>query len=478
MVSLARWASAMAALGGIVSIYHRWLSVNPTTVALTLLLFILFLAARWGLRYAVGASLVATVCYNYFFLPPVGTFTISDPQNWLALLAFLVTAVTASRLSARIREEAHEAQIRRREVEILFHLSRELLQTDKVTELINSVPGSIALVSDASAVLLYLSDSDRVYRSGDASLLRPDVAKLRELMLLAVPGRLDEGRAVAVPLRAGVRPRGVLIVEGLSLSDGTLEAMGGLVSIAIDRAQALEDVTRVEAAKENERLRSVMLDSIAHELRTPLTSIKAAVTTLLSDEPVSAADTRELLTVVDEESDRLNHLVAQAVEMAQLDSREVHMRFVPVAVGEFVAEVLAGRGEPDAVRFAIPDELPKAQADPEWIQKVLSNLLDNAVKYSPAGTPIVVSAEVRGGMVAVSVADGGIGIDSQDQVMIFDKFYRAQSQIQRVPGTGMGLAICRAIIETHGGTIGVVSQVGRGSVFTFTLPVSLKATRL
>ncbi|WP_263384400.1 sensor histidine kinase [Granulicella arctica] len=473
MVILSRWSAAMAALGGIVSIYHRWLHVNPTTVALTLLLFILLLAAKWGLRYAVGVSLVATVSYNYFFLPPVGTFTISDPQNWLALFAFLVTAVTASRLSARIREEEHEAQVRRREVEILFHLSRELLQTDKVTELINSVPSSIALVSDASGVLLYLSDGDRLYRAGDVGP-RIELPMLQELMLISVPRKLDEGRAVAVSLRAGVKPRGVLIVAGLSLSDGTLDALAGLVSIAIDRAQALEDVTRVEAAKENERLRNVMLDSITHELRTPLGSIKTAITTLLSSD-VNAEDRQKLLLSVDEESGRLNHLVAQSVEMTQLDSREIQMQFVPSTMEQLIATTLAphdGTTLHQRVRVDLPKDLPKVLADPAWIAKVLQNLLDNACKFSAAATPITLSAEAREGVVAISVADSGIGIDSQDQAMIFDKFYRAQSPSQRVPGTGMGLSICRAIVESHGGSISVVSQPGRGSVFTFTLPLS------
>ena len=475
MIRLARWVSVAAALAGIVTVYHRWLHVNPTTVALTLLLFILLLAAKWGLRFAVAASIAATVCYNYFFLPPVGTFTISDPQNWLALLAFLATAVTGSRLSARIREEAHEARTRQREVEMLFQLSRELLQTDKVSELINAVPRSIALVAKASAVLLYLVNGDRVYRAGDGTPEMPETRALRELMMLPTASRLDAGHRVAVPLRAGVKPRGLLLVEGVLLSEETLEAMGGLVSIAIDRAQALEDVTRGEAAKESERLRSVMLDSITHELRTPLTSIKAAVTTLLSDQPVNEADRRELLTVVNEESDRLNHLVAQAVEMVQLDTREIHMRISsqPVdALIEGLSETCGGLTAAREIRTSISPGLPAVEADPVWIRKVLCNLLDNAAKYSGAGQPIAVSAERTGEMVAISVADRGIGIDAAEQPMIFEKFYRAQSQIQRVPGTGMGLAICRAILEAHGGSITVTSQVGHGSVFTFALPAS------
>jgi two-component system sensor histidine kinase KdpD len=475
IVSLARWTLATAALAGIVTVYQRWLHVNPTTVALTLLLFILMLAAKWGLRYAVAVSIAATVCYNYYFLPPVRTFTISDPQNWLALLAFLATAVIASRLSDRIREEALQAKTRQAEVEVLFQLSRELLQTDQVADLINAVPNSIVRVSGASAVLLFLAEGQRVYRSGVARVPFAPAEDLAGLMAMPAPTSLEDGRRIAIPLRAGVKPRGVLILEGLHLSDETYDAIGGLVSVAIDRAQALEEVTRGEAAKESDRLRGVMLDSITHELRTPLTSIKAAVSTLLSSENIGQADTRELLTVIDEESDRLNHLVGQAVEMARLDTREINMRISAQTIASLldgIKEECSGFVTNRDVRIEIPAGLPCVQADPVWIRKVLCNLLDNAAKYSPADQPIIVSAEQKGAEVDISVADRGIGIDSMEQPMIFDKFYRSQSQIERIPGTGMGLAISRAILEAHGGTISVTSQLGQGSVFTFSLPVA------
>ncbi len=456
-------------MGAIVLVYARWLHVNPTTAALTLLLAILVLAAEWGLRYAVAASLVATVCFNYFFLPPVGAFTVADPQNWVALMVFLATAVIASRLSSRIREEAHEARTRQREVEMLFQLSRELLQTDKVAELIEAVPHSIARVAGARAVLLFLEAGGRIHRAGAAPAAALDEQRLRELMLLPASARFDDLAGVAVPLRAGARPRGTLVMEGVELSTETYEAMGGLISIAIDRAQALEDVTRSEAAKESERLRGVMLDSITHELRTPLTGIKAAVTTLLASS-LSEEDRRELLTVVDEESDRLNRLVAQSMEMAQLDGHEVHMRLSAQRMTHLldgVAEACAGR----VVTVEIEPALPRVQADPEWIRKVLRNLVENAAKYSPVSMPITVCARRSGARVAVSVEDRGFGIDSAEQRMIFEKFYRGRTQVQRVPGTGMGLAICRAILDAHGSAITVESEPGRGSVFTFTLPV-------
>jgi two-component system sensor histidine kinase KdpD len=492
LVAITKWSAAALALSGIVAVYHLWLHVNQTTVALTLLLLVLSLAARWGLRYAVATSLAAAVLYNYYFLPPIGTFVINDPENWLAFFAFLVTAVVGSRLSERVREEAEDARVRQRELEVLYGLSRELLQTENVASVVNAVAPAVMLVTRADAVVLYLLEGDRLYHAGDPAAIPMDEIGMRQhaLTLPAADTVTDTVTAAyfgateaRIPLRVGVRPRGLLVIKGVRLSTDTLAAIGGLISVAIDRAQALATVTRAEAAKESERLRSLMIDSITHELRTPLTSIKASATTLLlhgSSAPASLVtplkpeEQHELLTVIDEESDRLNRLVSEAVEMAQLDAQEVHMTFTPTDVTlifdesiAYCASVLANH----ELRRSLP-ALPQVMADREYIEKVLCNLLENAAKYSAAGTPIFLSAERRRDRVLISVADRGLGIDLSEQELIFERFYRAPAQSQHTPGTGMGLAISRAIIEAHHGELTVTSQLGEGSVFAFTLPIA------
>ena len=475
LITLVRWLAAIAALCAIVAVYHLWVEVNPTTVALTLLLLILVLAARWGLRYAVGTSIAAATCFNYFFLPPTGTFTIADTQNWVALFAFLGTSIIASRLSDRIQTEAEQAKSGKREVEILFNLSRELLQTQNVAELLNAVPHAVEAATGASAVALYLNQGEKLYFSQGSGVQDLEGMNLEAAMHLP---RISSGKGEewnVVPMRVGVRPRGALLLKGVSISGTTLEALGGLASIAIDRAEALESASRSEAARESDKLRTALLDSITHELRTPLTAIKASATTLLSTNDIEPADRREMLAVIDEESDRLNHLIAQAVQMVQLDSHEIHMDLGAQAVPELIENARracssALDGHPVDVR--LHQRLPKVLADASWVERVLCNLLDNAAKYSPPGQPITVSAEQRADMVAISVADRGVGIEPLEQELIFDKFYRGQSQRYRVSGTGMGLAICRAIVEAHHGTISVVSQPEHGSVFTFTLPTA------
>jgi two-component system sensor histidine kinase KdpD len=479
-------------LAGIVAAYHLKLHVNQTTVALTLLLYILFLAAQWGLRYAVVMSVAATFLYNYYFLPPIGTLVINDPQNWLALFAFLVTAVVGARLSERARDEADDARLRQREIEILYSLSRELLQTENVAGLLNAVAPAVMLVTHADAVVLYLLDGDRRYLAGDPDAVTMDEIGMRQ-HALTLPGADTVTDTVTaahfgslesrIPIRVGVRPRGLLIIKGVSLSTDSLEAIGGLVSITLDRARALDDVTRAEASKESERLRSLMIDSITHELRTPLTAIKASATTLLLHDPTSAdkpapplaaAVQHELVTIIDEEADRLNRLVSEAVEMAQLDAQEVHMTFVPtdlVTIVDAAVRSCASALVAHDLRQNIPT-LPPVMADSDYIEKVLINLLENAAKYSAPGTPIFISAERRSGTVILSVADHGQGIDISEQELIFERFYRANAASRQTSGTGMGLAISRAILEAHQGTLTVTSQLGEGSVFSFSLPIA------
>jgi two-component system, OmpR family, sensor histidine kinase KdpD len=463
---------ALGTIAIVVFAYRRLPDVNPTTVALTFLLVVLLVASRWGLTIATTTAVVATLAFNYYFLPPVGTFTIADPQNWIALLAFLISAIVASRLSERARREALNATRRRKEVERLYALSQQLLATDNVMELLNSIPHFVRDAFGLKAAAMYLPRRKEVYRTG------VDHPELSEEQLESVSGRGelvadDEKQLCFVPLRIGVRPVGSLGLEGAVLSRETLEAVGSLIAISIERAGAVETLTRAEATRESEKLRSALLDSVTHEFRTPLTSIKASVTALLSSAKIDPEGRTDLLTVIDEETDRLNHLVGEAAEMAQLDAQQVELRREAHPVREVVGAGLersklavAGR----EVKVQIPEGLPSVRVDLERIAEVLTQLLENAAKYSPPDTPITISAEPAGNMICLSVADRGPGIDDMEQSLIFEKFYRGRDQRYRVQGTGMGLAIAKAIVEAHGGTIGVTSQLGSGSVFHFTVP--------
>ncbi len=470
----ARYTCVLAVIGVITAVGFR-LHVNHTTVALMFLVSVLLTSAYWGLRYAVVLAVGATAAFNFFFLPPVGTFTIADPQNWVALFAFLVTALVASNLAERARREAEGAKQRRREVERLYGLSQRLLASENVLELMNALPRYVQDTFSVGSVVAMASDHPTVYRSSPDATFEESV--LRSTLLRGGP--VTQGRVSYVPLRLGMRTVGALGITGAELSRETLDALGSLAGLAIERARALEALSKNRAEQEHERLRTALLDSVTHEFRTPLTSIKASVTTLLSGAALDDSGKRDLLAVIDEETDRLNRLVGEASEMAQLDSGMFKLDLQPHSIDEALQPALQDAKaalENHPVELHLAPGLPKTVMDVQRIREVLMHLLENAGKYSDAGMPINVSSEVAGDRLVTSVADRGPGIDSFEQALIFEKFYRGQHQRYLAPGTGMGLAIAKVIVEAHGGTIGVVSQLGSGSVFSFTLPLE-KATR-
>ena len=465
-----RYALVVATIGVITAADFR-LHVNHTTVALMFLVTVLLTSAYWGLRYAVVMAVGAAVAFNFFFLPPVGTFTIADPQNWIALFAFLITALVASNLAERARREAERAKQRRREVERLFGLSQRLLASENVLALLNALPSYVQESFSVGSVAVMAADHPTVYRSAlDAKF---DETVLRSTLLRGEP--ITQAGVSYVPLRLGMRTVGALGVAGDDLSRETLDALGSLAGLAIERARALEALGKNRAEQEHERLRTALLDSVTHEFRTPLTSIKASVTTLLSGSILDDQGRRELLTVIDEETDRLNRLVGEASEMAQLDAGMFKLDLQPHSIQEALGPALQNAKaslEDHPVEVVAPEDLPPVRMDVQRISEVLMHLLENAGKYSDSGAPIKVTSEVNGDRLVTSVADRGPGIDSFEQSLIFEKFYRGQNQRYTAPGTGMGLAIAKVIVEAHGGTIGVVSQLGSGSVFSFALPLA------
>ena len=469
---------ALAIVSGITLFYRKALpQVNQTTVALTFLLAILAVSTVWGMAVSAVMSVAAMLAFNYFFLPPVGTLSIADPQNWAALLAFLVTAILGSQLSGRMQREAEEANRRRREIERLYAFSQKLLGEGNVIQLLNAIPNHIVESFEAGSASLFLSEKNKFYRSG-LGAARLDEEKMkasfsRDEAIVDTAGGFFFG-----PIRLGVRSIGSFGVSGSPLSRQTLEAMGSLIGIAIERAHAVEQLSKAEADRQSERLKSALLDSITHDFRTPLTSIKASVTSLLSGGK-PAATQEELLTVINEECDRLNRLVREASEMARLEAGEFELDLGPVKIESLIEAALANSRNAlgsREVRVQVAPGLPPVRVDLDRAKDVLVQLIDNANLYSPKDRPIVISAEPSGRFVLTSIADQGPGIEDLEQGMIFDKFYRGRDQRYLVQGTGMGLPIAKAIVEAHGGTIGVTSQIGRGSVFSFTLPVDSHAS--
>jgi two-component system sensor histidine kinase KdpD len=466
-----RFAASLLIVAAILALYHLWIGVNNTTVALTLLLAILGISARWGLAEAIAASVAATLGFNIFFLPPYGQLTIADPQNWVALGAFLVTAVTASQLSAHARRRAADAEARRLEIERLYLLVQAMILSGNPRKTIREFINRVVQVFGCGAAAFYYGPADEVFRTGPESkpVTDHDLRTAAEIDDLS----LDAAHATAVaPVRLGMRPLGSVGLVGPLPSEQTIRAIVNLAAITIEKARALEDASHSEAAHQSEVLKSALLDSLAHDIKTPLTSIKAAVTALLG---ASAAADRELLTIIDEEADRLNSLAAEVVAMARIEAGKLHLEKRPISAAELISSAMlelnaALKGRPIALR--VPEGLPAAEADPEFIAQALKQVIENALKYSPDGSPITLSAGVEGERIVIGVGDRGPGIEENERARVFDKFFRGRRHRFETKGTGMGLAIAKGIVEAHGERIWVESEPGQGSVFYFSLPAS------
>lgn len=471
-INALRFTFALVIVLGITAFYRKILVVNQTTIALSFLLAILAVSTVWGFAVSAFMSVAAMLAFNYYFLPPIGTFTIADPQNWVALFAFLAASLIASQLSTRVRREAEDAQQGRSEIEKLYAFSQQLLVAGNVISLLNAIPNHIVETFGLGSAALYLQYKDKFYRSGAAAHI--DEEEMRRCTARDEP-LIDVNRSLSlVPVRMGTRPIGSLGLSGRPLSRQTLEALGTLIAIAFERARAVEELGKTEAARQGERLKSALLDSVTHDFRTPLTSIKASVTSLLSLHGSAEPQERELLTVINEECDRLNQLVGDAAEMARLDAGEFELKLEPHAMAEIVSAALqqckSALGN-RVVQVQVEPSLPPVRVDFARAKDVLVRLIENADAYSSKNQPITITAEVAGDFLTTSIADRGPGIEEMELGLIFDKFYRGKNYRYLVQGTGMGLPIAKAIVEAHGGAIGVTSQLGHGSVFFFSLPL-------
>jgi len=466
-MSVRRFAAAILIVAGVITTY-RLLPVNSTTVALSLLLAVLGISAWWGLGPAILASVTAMLGFNYFFLPPVGTFTVQDPQNWVALIAFLVTAVTASQLAERARRRAAEAEARRTESERLYELVQSMMLRGSPGSTIREFVQNVVRVFGCSGAAFYYRPAQEVVRSGPETKIVSDhdlmaVAEVQDFSMDA-----ESGISTA-PVRFGGRAMGSLALVGSPPSEHIVRAIVNLVAITIEKARAMEDAAHAEAARQSELLKAALLDSLAHDIKTPLTSIKAAVTSLLA---TSGAEAGELLTIINEEADRLNRLAAEVIEMSRIEAGRLHLEKAAVPIGALVDQALAafaGPLEGRRVTVEIEPGLPNGEADRELIFSVVRQLIENAAKYSPPDSPLSVSAKSKGGKIVIGVADRGSGIEENERYRIFEKFYRGRAHRYDTKGTGMGLAIAKGIVEAHGERIWVESEPGQGSAFYFTL---------
>jgi two-component system sensor histidine kinase KdpD len=448
--------------------------VNALIVGFAYVLIVLVVAVRWGFIEALLTSIAAMLCLNFFFLPPVLSLTIADPQNWAALFAFLVTAVTASQLAANVRNRAAEAQARRLELEQLYKLSLSLMQIDAKADLARQVAALVKEVFGFLAVAFCDAPTAEIHVVGvdnpgfDADVLRSAAGGNGSWSVSRSPGL----PAVVIPVALGPRPLGSLGVAGNLPSEAALQAITNLAAVAIEHARQHTALGKLEIARQNERLRGVLLDALAHDFLTPLTSIKGAISTVRSEYD-HGDEEGEFLAIVEEETDKLGEMINETTDMARIEPGNPRIRLRELAVADLIESALKRMkssldGRP--VEINIQSNMSMINGDPEMLGLALRQLIGNASKYSPVETTIEILAFGSDDSAIVQVRDHGPGIASDEIESIFERFYRGKQAQESVAGTGMGLSIARDIINAHHGKIWVENIHGGGAQFSLRLP--------
>ena len=448
-------------------------------------------AVRFGLGPSLLASLIGSLAYNFFFLPPVYTFTITDPTNIAAFFFFMLVAILVSNLAARVRSQAVSAFGRVRTTESLYAFSRKLAGTAALDDVLWASAYQIALMLRVRVVLLLPDDGIISVKAGyppEDQLDQADLAAANWAWSNDHPaGRgsdtLPGSKRLFLPMRTGRGPIGVIGIDddrtGPLLTPDQRRLLDALVdqsALAIERVQLVEDMDRAQRNIESDRLRAALLTSISHDLKTPLASVLGAASTLRDLSPkLSEAERADLLATVIDESERLNRFIANLLDMTKLESGAVVPNAALLDPGEIVGSALRRAGKilgHHRVALDLGPHLPMLKLDAVLFEQVLFNLLDNAAKYAPSDTTITIRARREEDAVILQIMDEGAGIPAADLEQVFDKFYRANKGDHVRAGTGLGLAISRGFIEAMQGTITAANRVDRpGAMLTIRLPI-------
>jgi len=463
--------------------------VGLSNLIMVYLLGVVGVATRAGRGPTALASVVSVAAFDFFFVPPYLSFAVSDTEHLITFAVMLIVALVISGLTVRIRAQADSARQRERRIAALYAMSRELATTRDVDGLLETALRHLSEVFPGQLAVFLPDDAGRVaVRRTHPSQLPMDASELavahwvyehRQVAGLGT-ATLPGARALYLPLvgsRGAVGVLGMTPAEPRSLESPEqlhqAETFANQMALAIERARLGEQAQRAEVRAEAERLRNSLLSSVSHDLRTPLATITGASSSLLeSGELLGEATRQELLQSIHREAERLDRLVNNLLDMTRLEAGgvTVHKEWQPLegVVGAALKR-LESRLRDRPVRIDLPVDLPLVPIDAVLVEQVLINVLDNAVKYSPEGSPIDISAAAAGRAVTVEIADRGPGFAAGDEERVFEKFYRGGAA--GAPGVGLGLAICRAVIDVHGGKMWAENRPGGGAVFRFTLPL-------
>jgi two-component system, OmpR family, sensor histidine kinase KdpD len=457
------WAVSLLTFTGYV------LHFNAAPVGFLFLLLVVCIAILCGFWQASLVSLLACACLDYFFYPPIFKLTINDPQDWVALGAFEISALIVSRLSSREKIQTREATLQRTAMEQLFELSRSTLLMN-----LHHSPGPqlaqlIQRIFKAEAVAIFDVESGACDIVG---VWPTDQRELAKQCYLAQAD--DEDRVARVSrrlLRRGADSIGAIAIRG-DLDSLVIDALASLTAITLDRCISFQKESQVEAANQSERLRAAVLDSLAHAVKTPLTAIQTA-TAGLSEVGTLNTPQQELATLIDDESRKLNQLTTRLLQTAKLDAQEVSVGRDEIVVGDLVVEALeeqGGRMAGHPVEIKVPDPQLTVHGDRELLSMALAQYLDNAAKYSYSGAAVEVSAWESHSEVIISVHNSGPAIPITDRDRIFQRFFRSEGTMHFAAGTGIGLSTVKMAAEAHQGHVWVISNANEGTTFFLSLP--------
>ncbi len=480
-------AVAIALGAGLV--IQAWLGIE--SVDLVFLTAVVGVAVRYGLLPSLAASVAASLCYNFFFMPPIYTFTIADPTNVTAFFFFIVMAVLVSNVAARVRLQAVTAISRARITESLYAFSRKLAGVGAIDDVLWATAYQTALMLKVRVVLLLPEDGSIAVKAGyppedtldDADLAAAKWAWQNDRPAGRGSDTLPGAKRLFLPMRTGRGPVGVAGIDsdkvGPILTPDERRLLDALIdqgALSIERVRLVEDIDRVKRTVETDRLRAALLTSISHDLKTPLAAVLGSAGTLrdLADKLTEAQKSDLLATIIDE-SERLNRFIANLLDMTKLESGAIAPNAAPHDLSEIVGSALRRANKILAyhkIELDLTLDLPMLQLDAVLFEQVLFNLLDNAAKYAPDGTTVRIQGWQESDSVYLQILDEGSGIAPADLERIFDKFYRAQKADHVRAGTGLGLAISRGFVEAMHGTITGANRTDRsGAVFTIRLPI-------
>ena len=494
--SAVQLAGALVTVAAATFLLRETAATNPTTVALAYLIVVLFVAAGATLAVALATSAAAMLCFNFFFLPPVGTLTIADPHNWVALVAFVVVSAVASQLAASARARTREAEDRRKELTRLFDLTRDvLLTTDAEADAVRTaLAGHVARRFELGTAVICLPVAHGGWRRYPETLpadlsdadLDAAFASARGVLEFDARSRayggqsskaLASGASLTItPVRLGTRVTGLLVVGGRRLEPGTLDAVAGIVAIAIERVEFMAERHTAALARQRAELSSALLASLSHDLRTPLTAIQTAVSNI-AGAAVSNEQRQEQGRVALDQLARLTRLFDEILDMARIESRTVRPERDWVTPAEIIEAAVAHAGDAldrHTLRIDAASDVV-VEADPRLTSSALAHLLENAAAYAPPGTAIEARGWIDEEGLRLTVRDHGPGLDAGEMANLFEPFYRGRRAAATVPGTGMGLAITRGLLAAEAGRVWAENVASNGAQFSIAVPARVRA---